>query len=154
MKDLIRISLLFLLAGCTNEELSYVSIRNDTDIPIYALPYSAEYTEGEWIEPGVTDEFYSIKCDCLDGFEYFSFYYDSLIVYLKDLDEHPVKFFKNGKTINYDPTLNPFTNPDVWRSRILNGADHNLIQEHYFPIKAKYVKSLGDTLNFRLNPSS
>ena len=105
----------FVLVGCSDDNLSYISIRNETSIPIYALPYTAEYTNGEWIQPGLTDEFYSINCDCLDGFEYFSFYYDSLIIYIKDHDEKPVKFYKDGTTVNYDPTLNPFTNPEVWK---------------------------------------
>ncbi len=114
MKGFLFIGILVLSYGCMDEELSYISIHNDTGISIYALPYSSEFTDGDWIQPGFTNEFYSISCDCLDGYDYFSFYYDSLIVYIKDHDDDPIKFYKDGTTINYDPTLNPFTNPEVW----------------------------------------
>jgi hypothetical protein len=155
--------ILVFLASCNVDEISYVSIRNDTGIPILALPYSSDLTEGEWIQPGVTDEFYSLNCDCLNGYDYFSFYYDSLIVYLKDHDQHPVKFFKDGTTINYNPTMNPFTNPEIWQSQqfrenvqltALEGTERRTILEHFFPIDARHVKSLSDTIRFPLNPAS
>lgn len=155
------IAFLLLIAGCSDKDLSYVSIRNDTGIPIYALPYTSEYTEGEWIEPGATDEFYSINSD-LNGYNYFSFYYDSLIVHMLDHDGEPVKFYKDGTTINYDPTLNPFTNSEVWDSRgfyqdlpsaTFDGLEKKFILEHFFTIDANSIKSLGDTLTFELNPA-
>ncbi len=154
---------LVILVGCTDDELSWISIHNDTSIPIYALPYTSSYTKGEWIHPGGIDEFYSIACDCLDGFEYFSFYYDSLIIYIQDHDDYPVKFFKDGTTVNYDPTLNPFTNPDVWRSHAIErsipgsgieGDELKQIFEHFFSIRTENVKSLADTIVYPLNPAS
>ena len=163
MRCLAGIAILLILAGCSRDDLSYVSIRNDTGIPIYALPYASDFTEGDWIEPGATNEFYSIACDCLDGYKYFSYYYDSLIVYVKDLEKLPVKFYKNGKTVNYDPTLNPFTNPDMWQSHEFEqnlktsnfeGTEKKHILEHFFPIDADKIKSLNDTLRYQLNPAS
>ena len=66
-------------------------------------------------------------------------------------------------TINYDPTLNPFTNPDVWRTREFDstpsGASLNSISqeqhvsEHYFCIDSDYIKSLADTVLRELNPA-
>jgi hypothetical protein len=162
MRGLAIILLLGMLAGCNNDELSRISIRNDTTIPIYVLPYSSDFTNGDWIQPGVMDDFYSLNCDCLDGFEYFSFYYDSLIVYLKDMEESPVKFYKDGATINYDPTLNPFINEAVWKTRdydkhlegsAFNTLEEKHIYEHYFAIEAKSVKSLSDTLTQELQPA-
>jgi hypothetical protein len=162
MRRLVWIIVFFLLVGCSNDDLSYISIRNNTSIPIYALPYAAEYTNGEWIQPGLTDEFYSINCDCLDGYEYFSFFYDSLIIYIQGYDEDPVKFYKNGRTVNYDPTLNPFTNPEVWNlhefERHLEGSSFESLQEkrifeHYFSLETDHVKSLSDTLIYELNPA-
>jgi hypothetical protein len=149
------------LASCSSD-VSYVSIRNDTLTPIYALPYSSDLTNGEWIQPGLTDEFYELSGDDLDGFDYFSFYYDSLIVYLKDHDKHPVKFYKDGTTVNYNPTLNPFTNPDMWQTQefkenlglsTVNAGDKKNILEHFFPIDTDHVKSLSDTIRFPLNPA-
>ena len=162
MKRIAWIIILFLLVGCSDDELSYISIRNDTNIAIYALAYTSEYADGEWIQPGITDEFYSINCDCLDGYEYFSFYYDSLIIHIKDHEQDPVKFYKDGTTVNYNPTLNPFTNREVWRShefeRHLSGSsfeslEEKRILEHYFPIETENVKSLADTLINELNPA-
>jgi len=163
MKRIGWIFLLFLLAGCDNDDLTWISIRNITDIPIYAQPYSAEFTDGDWIVPGGLDEFYSINCDCLDGFDYFSFYYDSLIIYMKDNDENPIKFYKDGSTVNYDPTLNPFTNPKVWRNRefdlnLPSGSFNSDLQEkhiseHYFCIDAEHIKSLANTDHQELNPT-
>ncbi|MCK4750350.1 MAG: hypothetical protein KAT15_25010, partial [Bacteroidales bacterium] len=120
MRGIAWVIVLFLLAGCTRGDLSWISIRNDTGIPIYALPYSSDFIDGEWIQPGVVDDFYSINCDCLDGYAYFSFYYDSLIIYLEDHDDYPIKFYQDGTTVNYDPTLNPFVNPEVWKIRDFN----------------------------------
>jgi hypothetical protein len=162
MRGVAILFLVFLLAGCNNDELSWISIRNDTSIPIYVLPYTSDYTYGEWIQPGVSDDFYSLNCDCLDGFTYFSFYYDSLIIFLKDLEETPVKFYKDGTTLNYDPTLNPFINRDVWKSRNfekhLSGTSFNTqeekhIFESYFCIDAESIKSLSDTITLELNPA-
>jgi hypothetical protein len=162
MSRLVWIILGFLAVACSSNDLSYISIRNDTELPIYALPYSSEFTDGNWIQPGVTDEFYSINCDCLDGYAYFSFYYDSLIIYIKDHDDEPVKFYKDGSTVNYDPTLNPFTNPDVWNThsfeRHVSGSsfetmEEKRIMEHYFAIEPESVKSLADTLTHELNPA-
>ena len=142
---------MLILAGCSNDELTWISIRNGTGTPIYALPYSEEYTNGEWIQPGTTDEFYSINCDCLDGFSYFSFYYDSLIVYLKEHENEPIKFFKDGTTINYDPELNPFINREVWKThdfeKHLSGTAFNTMEEKhiyefYFTVDASFVKSI------------
>ncbi len=113
-------------------------------IPIYAISYSSDYSDGDWIQPGVYDEFYSISIDHLNGYEYFSVYYDSLIVFLKDHEDQPVKFYKDGKTINYDPRLNPFTNPDVWQTRAFNrhlpgssfeSLEEKQIYEDYFSIE-------------------
>jgi len=162
MRGLAFIILGFIVAGCNNDELSRISIRNDTTIPIYVLPYSSDYSNGDWIQPGVVDEFYSLNCDCLDGFGYFSFYYDSLIVYMKDMDETPVKFYKDGTTINYDPTKNPFINEEVWKKRNydkhLEGSAFNTLEEkhifeHYFCIEAESVKSLSDTITQELQPA-
>lgn len=163
MRGVAVIFLVFLLTGCNNDELSWISIKNDTTIPIYVLPYSSDYTNGEWIQPGVADEFYSLNCDCLDGFAYFSFYYDSLIVFMKDREETPVKFYKDGTTINYDPTLNPFINRDVWKSRDfekhLSGSSFNTLKEkhifeHYFSIDAEKIKFLSDTITTELHPAN
>ncbi len=87
MRGFIGILVLIALAGCANDDLSWISIRNETSTPIYVLPYSSEFANADWIQPGVSDDFYSIGCDCIDGYAYFSFYYDSLIVFLKDHDE-------------------------------------------------------------------
>lgn len=163
MKGIAGILLLFLMVGCGNGDLSWMSIRNLTDVSIYTQPYSSEFTNGDWIEPGGLDDFYSINCDCLDGFEYFSFYYDSLIVILKDHEDEPIKFYQDGTTINYDATLNPFTNPDVWRvqefDRYLTDSNSESahqekhISEHYFSITAEYITSLTDTIVQELNPA-
>ena len=162
MRGVAIIFLVFLLTGCSNDELSWISIRNDTSIPIYVLPYSSDYTDGEWILPGNADDFYRLNSDFLDGFAYFSFYYDSLIVFLKDREETPVKFYKDGTTVNYDPTLNPFINRDVWKSRNfdthLSGSSFNTLEEKhifetYFCIDAENVKSLSDTITMELHPA-
>jgi len=162
MRGLFLFILVLLLTGCNSDDLSWISIRNNTSIPIYALPYSSDYTNGDWIQPGVADNFYSLNCDCLDGFEYFSFYYDSLIVFIKDMEETPIKFYKDGRTINYDPTLNPFINEDVWKNhdfdRFLSGSAFNTheekhISEYYFCIEAESVKSLSDTITQELQPA-
>lgn len=160
MRGIALILLLFLVTGCANDDLSWISIRNDTAVAIYALPYSSDYTNGEWIPPGVVDEFYSINNDYLDGYEYFSFYYDSLIIYMKDHEDDPIKFYQDGSAENYDPTLNPFTNPDVWKTRYferhLPGSGFNTLEEkhiteHYFCIDDESVKSLVDTIFHELN---
>lgn len=162
MRTVSAILLLILLAGCADDELSWISIQNGTTTPIYALPYSADFTDGEWIQPGVADDFYSISCDCLDGFAYFSFYYDSLIIYLKDHEEDPIKFYKDGSAINYDPVLNPFTNPDVWEIRdfekhvpgsSIESLQEKHIFEHYFSVSPENVDFLCDTVLNELNPA-
>lgn len=147
---LIAISIIF-LAGCNNDELTWISVKNGTGTPIYVLPYSEDFTNGDWIQPGVSDEFYSINCDCLDGFSYFTTYYDSLIVYLKDQGDNPIKFFKDGTTINYDEGLNPFTNKDVWLTHsfdkhlsgsVFSTLEEKHIFEYYFTVDAASVKSI------------
>jgi hypothetical protein len=151
MRGFIWIIVLIALSGCAKNDLTWISVKNDTTIPIYVLPYSDEFTNADWIQPGVSDDFYSINCDCLDGYSYFSFYYDSLIVLMQDHDGDPIKFYKDGTTVNYDPELNPFVNPDVWRitdfDRAVTGSAFNTIEEkhiyeHYFCIKEESVKSL------------
>ena len=151
MKGIILAVTLLILTGCNNDDLTWISIKNGTGTPIYVLPYSSDYTNGDWIQPGVSDEFYSINCDCIDGYTYFSFYYDSLIVYLKDHGEEPIKFYKDGTTINYDPQLNPFTNKEVWVThdfeRTLSGSAFNTLEEkhiyeYYFSVDAASVKSI------------
>lgn len=153
MKNFIWMFVLLVLAGCESDDLSWISIKNGTITPIYVLPYSSEYTNAEWIQPGVMDEFYSINCDCLDGYDYFSFYYDSLIVFLKEQEDHPIKFYKDGTTVNYDPDLNPFINPDVWKTHYfdthISGSSINTLEEkhvfeHYFCIETESVKSLSE----------
>jgi hypothetical protein len=148
--------------GCSSDDLSWISIHNDTRVPLYALPYSSDFSDGSWIQPGFKDEFYSINCDCLDGYEYFSFYYDSLIIHIKGQDEHSIKFYKDGTAVNYDPTLNPFTNPDVWKAHEFHQelpgtgfetATEKNILEHYFSIETEHVKSMADTVYFELNPA-
>lgn len=137
------------LTGCANDDLTWVSIKNETSAPIYVLPYSSEFANADWIQPGVSDDFYSISCDCIDGFSYFSFYYDSLIVFLNDHADEPIKFYKDGTTLNYDPALNPFINPDVWytkdfekavKAASLNNYQEKHIVEHYFCINEESVR--------------
>ena len=164
MKGVVSIIVLVLLAGCMNDELSWISIRNQTEVPLYALPYSSDFTEGEWIPPGEADEFYSINCNCLDPFGYFSFYYDSLIIVMKDFEDDPIKFYKDGTTVNYDATFNPFTNPNVWKTKEFDlsktegppdlAYDSKHIFEHYFSISTCFIKSLSDTIVLELNPAS
>ena len=163
MRGLFWFAVLFLLAGCTGNEESWLSIHNETGRPIYAVPYTSEFSDGEWIHPGMADDFYSINSDCLDGFSYFSFYYDSLIVYLQGFDDDPIKFYQDGSTVNYDAILNPFTNPDVWKKRefdrympgsIFNTKEEKHIFEHFFSINAANVKSLCDTVLMDLYPAS
>ncbi|MDF1574311.1 MAG: hypothetical protein P1P86_03860 [Bacteroidales bacterium] len=151
MRVFIWIIAFIALAGCANDDLSWISIKNDTTTPIYVLPYSSEFANAEWIQPGVSDDFYSIGCDLIDAYSYFSFYYDSLIVLLKDYEDEPIKFYKDGTTVNYDPEFNPFTNPDVWQiqdfNRAVSGKAFNTLEEkhifeHYFCIRQERVKSL------------
>ena len=154
---------LVLLSGCAGDDQSWLSIRNETDRAIYALPYTSEYSDAKWIPPGVADEFYAINSDQLNGYKYFSFYYDSLIVYLEGYDNEPIKFYQDGSTVNYDATLNPFTNPDVWKERqfdnIVPGSSFNTLEEkhifeHFFPINSANIKSLCDTVSMDLYPAS
>jgi hypothetical protein len=35
------------MAGCASDDLSQIAIRNMTDVPIYALPYSSDFTDGD-----------------------------------------------------------------------------------------------------------
>jgi hypothetical protein len=151
MRGFIWIILLFALWGCSGREVSWLSVKNETTIAIFVLPYSSEYTNSDWIQPGVSNDFYSIDCDCLDAFDYFTQYYDSLIVLMEDHDDDPIKFYKDGTTVNYNPELNPFINPDVWKvqnfNRAVSGSGFNTLEEkhifeHYFSIKGEHVKSL------------
>ena len=151
MRGILFVVAILVLSGCQKDDLTWISIKNGTSTPIYALPYTSDFANGEWIQPGASDDFYSINCDCLDGFRYFSFYYDSLIVYLKDHSEDPIKFYKDGTTINYDPKLNPFINEEVWATRDyernLSGSGFNTTEathifEHYFTLEASGVKSI------------
>ena len=151
MRGFIWIIVLITLSGCANDELSWISIKNETTILIYAMPYSSDFTNADWIQPGVTYDFYSLNCDCLDGFAYFSFYYDSLIVLMEDHDEDPIKFYKDGTTVNYNPALNPFINEDVWKVQdfnkvvsgsVFNASEAKHIYEHYFCIEEENIKSL------------
>ena len=61
MRGFIWIIVLIALSGCGKNDLTWISIKNDTTIPIYVLPYSDEFTNADWIQPGVSDDFYSIK---------------------------------------------------------------------------------------------
>ncbi|PID91812.1 MAG: hypothetical protein CSA96_06470 [Bacteroidetes bacterium] len=161
MRTSLIIALLLALASCKDDDISWIAIENVTALPIYASAYSSDYTEGDWIQPGVTDEFYSIANNWLDGFAYFSFYYDSLVIYIKD-HEYPVRFYKDGRAENYDPTLNPFTNPEVWKTRsykrymdgsLTESLEEKQIFEHYFSIEAEKVKTLSDTIYQLLTPA-
>lgn len=151
MRGVIWIAVLLALTGCANNELTWLSVKNDLSVPIYVLPYSSEFTNADWIQPGFSDDFYSINCDCLDGYTYFSHYYDSLIVFMEDHEADPIKFYKDGTSVNYDPMRNPFKNPDVWRvqsfDRAVSGSGFNIMEEkhiyeHYFSIRKEHVKSL------------
>jgi hypothetical protein len=162
MRYTLPLILVLLITACNRDDYAFISLKNDTGVPIFALPYSAQYTNGDWIGPGETDEFYTLETDHLNAFEYFSYYYDSLVVYMEGSDDFPVKFYKNGHTVNYDPTLNPFTNREVWIQRNLEMAEagsgmesvkRKHVLEHYFTIKADKVKSLGDTLWSTLHPA-
>lgn len=150
MRILSIILVLSALMGCNNDEFSYISVRNQTPAPIYVLPFASGYSDGDWIQPGLSDEFYSIGVDHLNGYEYFCLYYDSLIVYIKDQENDPVKFYSDGTTINYDPSLNPFTNPDMWTSRNYNeygtgpeysSSEEKVVNDDYFEIDANSITS-------------
>jgi hypothetical protein len=163
MKGFHWIIILLMLTGCGSDELSSISVRNMTEIPLYVQPYSSDFTDGNWIQPGLMEDFYTINCDCLDGFRYFSFYYDSLIIHIKDMEDQPIKFYKDGTTINYDPTLSPFTNPDVWRIKesarelpgkvIRSNYEDHLVYEHYFCISTASIKSLKQVEVKEMTPS-
>jgi hypothetical protein len=160
---LIWMLILVLTAGCEKDEVSCISVLNSTEVALYVQPYSSDYTDADWIQPGSIDEFYSINCDCLDGFEYFSFYYDSLIIQIKDHEDDVIKFYKDGTTKNYDPTLSPFTNPDVWKIReierfmpgsfIKSNYEERVVIEHYFCIYGACIKSLQVPVVKELIPS-
>lgn len=143
--------LLLTFMGCNDDELSYISICNETPVPIYALSYASDISDGDWIQPGFTDEFFSISISSLNGFEYFSTYYDSLIIFVKDYEDEPVRFYSDGVTVNYDPKINPFTNPDVWQTRSFKrhlpesyseGLEEKWIYEDYFSIEISKIISL------------
>lgn len=151
MRGFIWILVLIALSGCASDEQSWISIKNDTSIPIYVLPYSSDFANPDFIQPGVSDDFYALDCDCLDGFTYFSAYYDSLVVLMEDHDGDPIKFYKDGTTINYNSALNPFINKDVWKvkdfTKAVSGSSFNTLEEkhiyeHYFCIEEENVKSL------------
>jgi len=153
MRALFIALILVVLAGCNKDDLSYLSICNETPIPIYAICYTSDYSDGDWIPPGTSDEFYSLNIDHLAGFDYFSLFYDSLVVFLKDHEEHPVKFYSDGVTINYDPELNPFINPDAWQTRTFfrhvpgssfESMEEKQIFEDYFSIEASSIISLSN----------
>jgi hypothetical protein len=164
MRRITYLLLIMVLTGCGSDDLSWISIHNNTEIPIYAMPYSSEFANGEWIQPGLMDEFYSINCKCLDGFTYFTTYYDSLIIFMKGQGDDPIKFYRDGTAINYDPTQNPFTNPDVWATleydqtisddQSNSDQEEKHISEHYFSIDAIKIKSLADTTLRKLDPDS
>jgi len=148
MRRIIWVVLLFLLAGCSKEEVSWIAIKNDTSKSIYVLPYSSEYADGEWIQPGMFNEFYSIESDYLDVFAYFTLYYDSLVIHLEGLEEAPIKFYQDGRTVNYDAKMNPFTNPDVWQiqdfkqkvpGNNLNAVEEIHVQEFFFSVDSCYL---------------
>jgi len=154
MKNLAFIIALTTILGCSNEEYSYLSVRNKTTSPIYVLPYTSDFSDGDWIEPGITDEFYSIGIEHLNGYEYFITYFDSVIIYVKDYEDYPVKFFSDGTSLNYDPELNPFINPEVWNTRDFNelmpGTAFQTIKEKevnedYFIIDSASIISLTTT---------
>lgn len=151
MRGVIIFIVLMALSGCSSNDMSWLSVKNETTIPIFVLPYSSEYTNSDWIQPGVSNDFYSIENDFLDAFDYFSLYYDSLIVLMEGHEDEPIKFYKDGKTVNYNPGLNPFINPDVWKvqnfNRAVSGSGFNTLEEkhiyeHYFSIQEEHVKSL------------
>lgn len=154
MRTLATICMLSLLMACDNDAVSYISISNNTPVPIYAIPYSSEYSDGDWINPKSSDEFYSLGIDNLDGFDYFLAYYDSLLIFIKDHEKHPVKFYPDGTTINYSPELNPFTNRDVWDSRVYStflrdatneDLEEKTVFEDYFTIELDHIISLSET---------
>ena len=151
-----------LACGCAGDDISRLSIMNDTGISIYALPYASDFTDGDWIAPGTFVDFYSISHESLDAYAFFTLYYDSVIIYLEDHDLYPVKFYQDGSTVNYDATRNPFTNPDVWDQRKfksyisgspINSMEEKRIFEHFFAIERKYVKILSDSVLHELNPA-
>jgi len=155
--------ILSVLVGCSNDELSFISICNETPIPIYAISYTSDFSDGNWIQPGVIDEFYSIGINNLNGYEYFSVYYDSLIIYVRDHEDDPVKFYSDGSTINYDPALNPFINPEVWITRSFQrhlpgksnqSLEEKQIYEHYFSIELSSIISLSDYTFIDSDPAS
>jgi len=144
-----------LLAACNKDDLSSLAIRNGTGTPIFALPYSSDYTEGGWIQPGNRDEFFSIEHEDLDAFDYFCAYYDSVVVFLEGYENDPVKFFKNGSTVNYDPSMNPFTNSEMWNclsferpteGNTFESVDQKQIEEHFFSINELSIPVLADSL--------
>ena len=74
MRTLTLIIAFLVLAGCNDDEISYLSVRNETPQPFYAVFYTAGLSEGEWVQPGSTDNFFSLNLDHVNSFEYFSFY--------------------------------------------------------------------------------
>jgi hypothetical protein len=162
LNRIIWIVLSLVLAGCSDNDLSYISIRNKVSQPIYAVPYASGYCQGEWIQPGITNEFYSIYIEGLDGYDYFAFYYDSVIVFVKDHEDEPVKFYRDGTTVNYDPLMNPFTNRDVWSSHEFerhvpgNGnesSEKKRIFEYFFSIETERIISLSGSPSGMSDPA-
>lgn len=154
MRTLTLIIAFLVLAGCNDDEISYLSVRNETPQPFYAVFYTAGLSEGEWVQPGSTDNFFSLNLDHVNSFEYFSFYYDSVIVYLKEDENRPIKFYKDGSTVNYNPELNPFINSEVWHTRhfvrhqpgsSLESLEEKQIYEDYFSIETEWIISLKST---------
>jgi hypothetical protein len=156
------IFILSLLWGCSDNEISYISICNETPLPIYARSYSSDFSDGNWIQPGVIDEFYSLGINDLNGYEYFSVYYDSMIIYVRGYEDDPVKFYSDGTTINYDPALNPFINPEVWITRTFQrhlpgkstqSLEEKQIYEHYFSIEPGSILSLSESALIESDPA-
>ena len=46
MKGIILAVTILILTGCNNDDLTWISIKNGTGTPIYALPYSSDFTNG------------------------------------------------------------------------------------------------------------
>ena len=76
-----------------------------------------------------------------------------MIIFVKDYEDEPVKFYSDGVTINYDTKLNTFTNPDVWQTRSFKrylpetaseGLEAKWIYEDFFSVEISKIISLCD----------
>lgn len=149
MKQVLIIIGILIMMGCSSNDESWLSIENSTDMDIFAIPYTEEFSHGTAIPSGEKDEFFTLSCDCLDGYTYFSTYYDSLVIFFNNEEETPVKFYSDGRTINYDSIQNPFINPLVWNYRVfeeeyyteINSVETRMIYEHFFTIKNEIIDS-------------